>query len=321
MKLADDDFATLLQELAWLRKNEGFVQRRLVQAPIVDEVLRGAREDTFERLKSRFVSAIHTLEEPQQRLLLDVFGLSPGTTSLPTLRARREVHGRAIQRGVDTVASREEAALKHLHSRLVSGRFAQAPLVLDIPEMHGGIIYEETSTLITVENRRWKETQEYYRFANMVDKLDFVTVTRSYPGTVYPFHGGDFKVNTRPVPGAGWNDHFWHINRARTATEKMVRGERYDLRFSIEPDSDADTSSLMTLGSRAFHERSLLAAIRIRFLGVQPRSVWKYERVSPFARPTEADEYSAVQPDARGIVDLRLRDMYGGLLSGFSWSW
>ena len=45
MRLDEDDVATLHQQLAWLTKREGFVQRRLAQAGIVDELLRGSLED------------------------------------------------------------------------------------------------------------------------------------------------------------------------------------------------------------------------------------------------------------------------------------
>ena len=40
-RLDADDAASLLRELAWLRKRGGFTAARLVHAPIVDEVLRG----------------------------------------------------------------------------------------------------------------------------------------------------------------------------------------------------------------------------------------------------------------------------------------
>lgn len=220
MRLDEDDVVTL-QQLAWLTKREGFVQRRLAQAGIVDELLRGSLEDSFERLRHRFISAIHTLSDEQADLLLDVFALSPDTEDTPGLMQRRQLHGDKIGRTVDTIRTRETAALQALHSRLVTGPYAQAPLVRDVPEIHGGIIYEETSTLIVIENRRWRATYEHYCFANMAGELDYVTIGRSYPGTVTPSSEGDFKVNTRAVDGAGWNDHFWHLNPARTATEPM----------------------------------------------------------------------------------------------------
>ena len=281
MRLDEDDVATLHQQLAWLTKREGFVQRRLAQAGIVDELLRGSLEDSFERLRHRFISAIHTLPREQADLLLDVFALSPDTHQVPELLQRRQIHGDKIGRKVDTVRTRETAALKALHSRLVTGRYAQAPLVLDVPEMHGGIIYEEVSILTVVENRHWKATYEHHRLANMAGELDYVTIGRSYPGIVTPSSKGDFKVNTRPVDGAGWNDHFWHLNTARTATEPMQDRTRYDLRFRITPPEDGSEPEPMTLSSRALHHRSLLFTLRVGFIGDQPASIWKFEEWSP----------------------------------------
>ncbi|UVJ38057.1 hypothetical protein [Arthrobacter sp. CJ23] len=318
--LDPDDAASLAGELAWLRKNEGFTQRRLYKAAIVDEVLRRSLDDTYERLKSRFLSAIYSLPDDEASLLLDVFALSEETETTNSILERRKVHGVRIGRGTETVADREEPALKHLHSRLVTGTYPQSPLVLHVPEMHGGIIYEAASTLIIIENRKWKETCEYFRFANMVEGLEYVTIGRSYDGWVNPHAGGDFKVNTRPVDGAGHADHFWHLDAARTKTEPMAKGV-YDLRFTIYPEDDGEEQEAISLGSRAFHERTLLTTIQVVFMGDKPRSLWKFEQVSPFARPTGANEYNATQLDGRGIATLRLRDVHGGLFSGIAWSW
>lgn len=317
----DDDVASLQRELAWLVKREGFVQRRLAQAPIVDEVLRGSLEDSFERLRHRFTSAIYTLPEEQAELLLDVFALSADTRDIAELNARRELHGAKIGRKLDTVRTRESAALKALHSRLVTGRYAQTPLVLDVPEMHGGIIYEETSTLINVRDRQWEATYEHYRFANMVGELDYVTIGRSYPGIVTPHPHGEFKVSTRAVDGAGWNDHFWHLNANRTATESMQASHRYDLRFRITPSAEADEPKPITLASRAFHQRSLLATIAVRFVGETPLSIWKFEGASPFARPETTSEYSRVKLSQNATASMTMRDVHGGLFSGFGWEW
>ncbi|WP_243896792.1 hypothetical protein [Actinomyces bowdenii] len=54
----EQDAAWLLRELAWLRKRAGFTAARLAGAPLVDEALRASLEDSSERLRHRFVSAI-----------------------------------------------------------------------------------------------------------------------------------------------------------------------------------------------------------------------------------------------------------------------
>ena len=132
-RLDADDAASLRRELAWLRKRGGFTAARLVQAPIVDEVLRGSLEDSFERLRYRFVSAIHSLsesgseqDEPLVGVLLAAFALSPETAGSASLLERRQAMASRLGCSMETIASREEAGLRLLHSRLVAGRYAQA---------------------------------------------------------------------------------------------------------------------------------------------------------------------------------------------------
>lgn len=321
MRLDEDDVATLSKQLGWLTKRDGFTQGRLAQAGIVDEVLRGSLDDSFERLRHRFLSAIATLTEDQSSVLLDSFALSPETKTTPSLLERRLIHAAKINKKGDTVRTLESAALKQLHSRLVTGRYAQAPLALDVPEMHGGIIYEEVSILTIVENKKWRNTYEHHRFINMAGELDYVTITRSHAGIVFPSIKGKFKVNSRKVDGAGWNDHFWHLNPARTHTAPMEDETRYEVKFRVDPPQDTSEPGPMSLGSRALHARSLLLTIRVVFIGERPASIWKFTGASPFARPHAADEYNQVQLDDRGTVRLTLRDVHGGLFNGFSWRW
>lgn len=141
------------------------------------------------------------------------------------------------------------------------------------------------SVLTVVENRRWKAIYEHHRLATLEDGFEYVTIGRSYPGVVTPSNKGDFKVNTRPVDGAGWNDHFWPLNTVCTATEPMQDRTRYDLRFRITPPDDSDEPEPMTLASRVLHDLSLLFTIRIGFIGESPVSIWKFKGVDPFARP------------------------------------
>ncbi|GAB3156079.1 hypothetical protein GCM10027058_29570 [Microbacterium neimengense] len=312
--------ADLFFDLALLRKNEGFVAHRLDRVDTVAELLQSDTTDAFDRLRHRFISAIHALPSADAELLLDIFALSPETEGIPRLQERRRIYGARIGRRIDTVADREPAALNQLASRLIRGTYPQSPLRLDVPEMHNGIIYETISTRIVIENRIWTKTYEHYRFVLTIDELDWVNIVRSYDGTVFPDPGGAFKVNTRPINGAGWNDYFWHLNAARTATEPMRRGETYDLRFAIRPPA-SNTNDSLTLASRAFHERALLAIIEVQFIGEIPDSIWKYSQLSPFARPTEANEYNSATADQNGIVTLRARDLHGGLFSGIAWTW
>lgn len=312
---ADD----ILDDLAFLRKGQGFTPARLASMGGVVELLRAHPDEPFERMRSRFESAIHSLGQPQSDLLLDIFALSPHTRDLPRLGDRRQAYATQIGRGVETVANREVSALQRLVSTLVRGTFAQSPLTIAVPEMHGGIIYETTSTLIVVENRKWARTLEHYRFVATFDEMDFLTITRSYEAKTTADPKGRFRVNTRPT-SHGFNDHFWHQNVARDADEPMRRGEMYDLKFLLEP-IDRDQLGPMVNAYRAFHERSLLASIRVAFVGERPSQVWKYERVSHFDQPGVPTDHNRVLLDESATATLRLRDLHGGLVSGIAWVW
>lgn len=312
---ADD----ILDDLAFLRKGQGFTPARLASIGAVVELLSEHPDEPFERMRSRFESAIHSLGQPEVDLLLDIFALSPETQNLPRLGDRRQVYATKIGRGVDTVANREHSALERLVSTLVRGTFVQSPLTIAVPEMHGGIIYETTSTLIVIENRKWARTLEHYRFVATFDEMDFLTITRSYEAKTTADPRGRFRVNTRPTTH-GFNDHFWHQNVARDADEPMRRGVMYDLKFLLEP-IDRDELGPMVNAYRAFHERSLLASFRVAFVGERPSQVWKYERVSHFDQPGVPTDLNRVLLDESVTATLRLRDLHGGLVSGIAWEW
>lgn len=309
----------LLDDLARLRKNDGFTAKHLADSPMVEHLLREKDSDEFGRLRSRFVSAVYSLEDRDAALLLNIYGLSDETRELPRLGDRRAVHAAKIHRGVDTVYNLEPGAIGRLASRLIHGTYAQSPLLIDVPEMHGGIIYEQTSTLIIVENRLWKRTIEHYRFVATFDEMDYLTVTRSYAARASVPADGAFRLNTRPT-SQGFNDHFWHRDRNGNDSP-MRRGEMYDLKFVLEPEEPVEEQEPIVNAYRAFHERSLLTSIQVAFIGERPTVVWKYERVSHFAQPGVPSDSSQMASDERGFVTLRLRDQWGGLASGFAWIW
>lgn len=312
---ADD----LLAELELLRKNAGFVQRRLTDTPLVRALLSGSDSDSFERTKSRFVSAIHSLSAEEADLLLDVFGLSQRTAGVTSLLKRRQVYGGYIGRGVETVANRETGALAHLAHRLLRGTYAQSPLTLDVPEMHDGIIYDTVSFAMLLRDRNWVSTQEYYSFTAEFEEMDFVTISRSFPATLTPHPNMRFRVNTREA-SRGFNDHFWSRNPAMTEDEPMQRGERYALRFLLEPPDEDASKSLVQL-TRALHARALLASFKVRFEGPQPARIWKVDRVSFFDNPGHPHEGNLLELDEHGELAFRLRDFHSGLFAGVAWEW
>jgi len=309
----------LLADLDLLRKNAGFVHRRIQDAPLVRALLIAQEPESFERLKSRFLSAIHNLSDAEAELLLDVFGLSERTAGMTSLLARRRVYGSHIGRGVETVANREGPALAHLAERLLRGTYAQSPLTIDVPDMHDGIMYDVVSYAMTVRDRKWVATQEFYSFTAEFDVMDFVTISRSFAARLTPDPAMKFRVNTREA-SRGYNDHFWSRNTAMTHDEPMYRGERYALKFVLEPPEEDANKHLLQL-TRALHARALLASFKVRFEGERPATLWKVDRVSFFNNPGHPHEGNLVNLDDNGETILRFRDFHSGLFAGLAWEW
>ena len=90
---------------------------------------------------------------------------------------------------------------------------------------------------------------------------------------------------------------------------------------SGEVSGDASPRFDGSLASRAFHARSLLATIQVRFIGEVPASIWQFTGASPFARPQAANQYNRTHLDAHGQATLTQRDVHGGLFGGFGWEW
>jgi len=319
-KLSGVEPYDLLEELAFLRKAEGFSASRLNRVGAVREVLGGLMNRDFASLKSRFQSAIHSLDDRDAKLLLDAFGLSDATAGLPTLMGRRAVYAASVDRKPDSVADREGPALERLAGVLLRGTYAQSPLRIEVPEMHGGIVYETTQTTVQVTDRMWDWTRERYSFVATFDEMDFLTVTRTYPAIAYAKKGGAFRLNTRPTGRGAFNDHFWHLDSTGQHDDPMRRDERYVLEFGLTPRPD-DIEAPITNCARTFHHRSLLAQIRVQFTGEVPSTIWSYSQVSHFDQPGAPNETNRVALSPEGVATLLVRDVHGGLDSGIAWTW
>ena len=77
----------------------------------------------------------------------------------------------------------------------------------------------------------------------------------------------------------------------------MHDATRYDLAFRLEPLPGEEPATPISLASRAFHARSLLATIQA------------------------ANQYNRTHIDAHGQATLTQRDVHGGLFGGFGWEW
>lgn len=300
----------LLADLLFLRKNQGFTATRIADAGTLRHVL-GGDEEPYERLRERFISAINSLPEPSPDLLLGAFRLSAATTEMRTLAERRRYYGGLIGRGMDTVADLEDAALDHLRTQLLTGWYPASPLAIRVPELHNGIVQEAVEVITVVNDKRWQETRERYRFFAAFQEAEFIAISTSHPGRPVP--EGNFTVETKRI-GSSFTHQFWHKT-------PMQRGHSYDLRFTLIPDDDYGDPGNIIEESRAFHERTLTASFEAIFLGAKPALIWQVERLTHFERPGDPTRQNMLTFGHGNTVRASYRDLYGGLFNGIAWQW
>lgn len=299
-----------MSDLIYMRKGAGFVAGRIADAGSLRHAL-GGLDEPFENLRERFISAIHSLRDPDPDLLLAAYGLTPETTTLPTLRQRREHYGQLIGRGNDTIAAREDAALEHLRAQLLTGWYPASPLSVRIPELHNGIVQESVEVITVVRDRRWYQSRHHYRFLAVFDEADYLNVSSSYPGR--PITTGDFTATTKRI-GDSYSHYFWR-------KPPMRRGHVYDLQFMLVPDPDLGTPPILREESMAFHERTLTATFRTVFQGRKPEHIWSFERLTFFERPGDPVYGTPLELTGKSEVSARFHDLYGGLFNGIAWDW
>ncbi|MEV7769892.1 hypothetical protein [Microbacterium sp. NPDC086615] len=295
---------------------------RLQREALVKQLLQQESSDSFERMRFRFVSAIHSLENIEAGLLLDIYGLSDETRDLETLADRRVVYGNRIRRKPDTVADLEEAAVRRLMEKLLRGTYRQSPVTLDVPDMHNGLICDTISAEFVVEDRLWKRTTERWRFVATFDEADHLDIDRSYPANVRTSPSGAFRVHSERLRSVGpeiiTRDKFWHFG-TEAEPVPMKRGNPYELLFELTPDDHPVQSRPLLLATRAYHHRSLLSTFSVTFLGETPADVWRIKEVTHFALGRVPGV--SVEPSGPGRYEFSMRDTHGGLHNGFGWSW
>jgi hypothetical protein len=300
----------LYRDLLLMRKDAGFTPTRAAKAPRLRHLLGGTTEP-FENLRERLVSAIQSLRDPEPELLLDVFGLTAETESLELLKDRRLHYSKKVGASVYTVADREAAALYNLRTQLITGWYPKSPTSIRVPASHNGVIQEFVQIVTVVNDRRWQETREHYKFIAAFDEADYLAISSSFPGRPEPM--GDFTVRTKKI-GESFTHQFWY-------KEPMLRGKSYDLRFRLVPDPDFGEPEALTEMSRAFHEPTRTASYEAVFLGTQPSRIWSYRGLSFFERPGDPQPEELLEFNNATTVRATFHDLYGGLHSGIAWKW
>lgn len=302
----------LRQALLFLRKGRGLTVDRLGTQPALIEVL-GGPDVRPEILIERFESAIHSLHDPDEELLLDVFGMSLATAHLDRVGDRRDHYGARqtppIKR--DAVADRDGAAVERLLDQLITGWYPKSPIPYPVPTSHNGYAIHQLRIRTIVKNRRHLETHHFYRLFMLFDDVEYFPIDTHDP-TIPDLVGNDFTFERHDYAN-GYQRRFH--NR-----EPMRKGQTYDLRYVVRnPNPDEPEESIGEY--MAFHEPARFTTFEAKLIGERPSTIWQINRLTPIALPGEPTSKTTLTLGPDGTAAAHFRDLYGGLYNGIAWTW
>jgi len=308
----------LITDLVYLRKGRGLTADRMFIASTLQEVCGG--EQPVEITRARLVSAIQSLPEPQSRdALLAAYGLLLVTQGLPSLDARRAAYGRQISRKRDTLADREDAAIKELALRLLASYYAGAPLPAQLPPLpHGGYLIDYLNVTTVYRDRGFLEHQQERRIVSLVDGA---------PGFRYHSSDKDSSGRTRLLA----------VDGCTVETEYVPGGSLHLLRFPVplkfgdvhdftfrealeDPETQVDTP-LSDFAGQSFETPALVYRQEVTFLGDRPPVIWAYDKLSRVERPGTPEKNELLRFENSGTLRKEFNQLYGGLFSGIAWQW
>lgn len=308
----------LITDLVYLRKERGLTTDRMFIASTLQEVC-GGDEQPAEITRTRLISAIQSLPEAQSRdALLAAYGLLPVTQGLPTLAARHDAYGRQINRKGDTLADREDTAIKELAIRLLASYYAGAPLPAQLPVPHGGYLIEHLNVTTVYRDRRFLEHQQERRIISLVDGaggFSYHSSSRDGSGHTKLLAVEGCTVETEYVAGGSM-----HVLRFPYS---LKRGDVHDFSFreALDDQEAKVDAPLNDFAGQSFETPALVYRQEVTFLGDKPPVIWTYDKLSRVERPGTPEKNELLRFENGGTLRKEFTQLYGGLFSGIAWRW
>ena len=324
MALANNIYESLLDELIYLRKGEGFSPTKLRTAPTLLQIL-GGDDQSHDDLRVRFTSAINSLpDKHQSETLLMAYGIPPEYTGIRQLVNRRKFYGLIIGLKPDAIAKHENAAIAELAIQLLTARYVFSPLPFSekvVP--HNAALHEYVEITTVVKDKRWQETREYYKIIPLVDDVGWLEISSDIPAEVtlgenaLNVSGSHRAIRITTDPSSSGLRHRFYFEKS------VMRGQLIELAFVMTPDAKLidPNKPFLHEETRAFHEPTLAAKFEVIFIAEKPGIIWQYDHLAFFERPGEPEYGQILNLGNCNSVQASFTDLYGGMYSGVAWRW
>lgn len=306
----------LVDELLLLRKEKGFTPSRALDMPTLLQVMGGNNQD-FQTIKHRFISAIDVISDKElAECLLASYGLLRGYENILTLKERREKYGKIVHRKKDTLNKRERMAISDLAPILLNAYYAGAPLSSDFAIPHTGLLMEYLHIATVIVDGDFQKHIQERRIISLVD-------TPQGKKDGFAYHSRS-KTDVKPLFGIS-EVRTEHVENGSLHTlvfsEQLRRNRAYKLAFEeiISPENDNKKEN--NFAGQSFETPTLEYKQQIIFKGKIPKKVWYYKNVSDIERPGKPTSKNRLDINNHGVVEVELKQLYGGLRSGIAWEW
>ncbi|MEL7569690.1 MAG: hypothetical protein AAGU14_03920 [Eubacteriaceae bacterium] len=314
--MTDQSFSLedLITDLMYLRKSEGFTITRARNASTLLDVMGGAGQ-TFDELKTRFVSAICSLEDEQSvTALLIAYGLEPGYEEIDSIYERRKKYGKTIGRKYDTLADREQTAIEELAVRMLMAQWVNAPLPANVPVIHGALITESLDVVSVIKDRTMTETRETQKFIALVDGIDAYDYSINELSEVKPIEG--CTIESYPI-------HHGMKNVLRFP-QPLKRGQVHTISFiELSPEKGNNGRKAVAIEiARPFPIPTFKYNLEIVFEGQKPKTIWSYKMLTLLERPGRVEERRLLAfKDGEDSIKVSFSHLHAGLFTGVAWEW
>jgi hypothetical protein len=301
----------LITDLLYLRKGSGFVAGRIYNANVFISVIEG-KNQVFEHIKMRFVSALDSLADKQNAEALKVaYGLFPGYENIPSLKERRSEYGKQAKRKYDTLSDRENSAIEELAVRLLTALYSGAPLPEKLPIPHGSYLIEYIHITTLIRNRRFIEHQQIRKVVALASGIK-----------EFGYHSNE---HTRLIPTEGTEIQTRYVKNGSVHTcvypNELARGETHTFGFKEISDDSPELEQNEDFSGQSFETPTLVYRQKVIFEGECPSVIWTYDKLSRIERPGEPSNKNRIYPNQDGFVQKEFTQLYGGLFAGIAWRW
>ena len=303
--------ADLITELTYLRKSKGVTADRLREAQSVVKALGGSKQP-FEALKLRLISAIQSLPEQQSKdALLAAYGLVPKYAA-PTLKGRRALYGKQVNRKHDTLTSRENAAIDELTIQLLTAHYAGAPIAAKLPLLHGVYIIESLDMSTLICNRQFAHHDQTRKVVSLSDKADRFEYHSNETTQLVALSG--CSVKSEPIENG--TKHTLLFGKA------LKRGQSHTFSFRELSDDPPVPDIKKDRAGQSFETSAYFYTQTVVFKGDVPETIWWYDKLSWVERPGKPTQKRLLVPcKDTSMVRHEFTQQYGGFFSGIAWEW